>query len=59
MSHDLGDLEALIADCKLQARAMFQAATDAVGQEAKAELVALATEWLKLATEIADTLRDI
>ena len=45
--------------CEQQVQAMMTAAANATAQEAKAEFLRLATEWMELAVEISKRLADL
>jgi hypothetical protein len=51
------DLEERVERYRFHSRAMFEAADTAISDEAQREFIKLATEWLKLASEISLPLR--
>ncbi len=52
------DLKARVERYRLHSRAMFECADRAISDEARREFIKLATEWLKLASEISLPHRD-
>ena len=50
--------ELRVEECQRQAREMMDAAAAATSESAKVEFLRLATEWVKLATEISDRMGD-
>jgi hypothetical protein len=52
------DLKERVERYRLHSREMFESADTAISDEARREFIKLATEWLKLASEISLPLRD-